>query len=56
MTFHEVATKIIPVILIILDLLGALVYAFYKDWGRVTYWACAGILTYSVTFLIKTKG
>lgn len=46
--------KSFPTLLIILDICAAIVYAGGKDWGRCIYWFCAGVLSYSVVYLIKT--
>jgi hypothetical protein len=42
--------KILPTILIIIDILAALVYLKQGDIRRVIYWIAAAILTASVTF------
>lgn len=43
--------KIIPVLLIILDVLAAAGYAYFKkDYSRVIYWLSAAVLTASVTY------
>ena len=39
-----------PVILIILDLGAALMYALNKDFKMMTYWMAAAILNVCVTF------
>lgn len=42
--------KIFPTVLMILDLLASIVWYCNGDWRKGTYWICAGILTYCVTF------
>ncbi len=43
-------TVLFPVILIVLDLGAALVYAAHEDWRRCIYWISASVLTACVTF------
>lgn len=43
-------TKILPIVLMIIDFCAAAVYAFDGDWRKVIYWGAAGVLTASVTF------
>jgi len=42
-----------PAVLIGLDIIAAVVYAYYGDRGRGVYWICAAGITYSATFLVK---
>lgn len=42
--------KILPTVLIAIDLLAALGYIPTGEWRRVTYWCAAGVLTYTVTW------
>ena len=42
--------KILPTVLIAIDLLAALGYVPTGEWRRVVYWVAAGVLTYTVTF------
>lgn len=42
--------KIFPIMLIVLDLCAAGVYASQGDWRRLIYWVSAAVLTASVTF------
>jgi hypothetical protein len=46
--------KIAPLVSIILSVIGAIGYAFAKDWGRTAYWVSAAVLTTAVTFWIKS--
>jgi hypothetical protein len=41
---------IFPLILIILDLCAAGVWATHGDWRKVVYWVAAAVLTTVVTF------
>lgn len=43
-------TKVFPVILIVLDVAAAFVYAADYDWRRTVYWLAAAVLTVCVTF------
>lgn len=43
--------RLLPTILIVLDLGAAARYAFERSSGRVTYWLAAAVLTYSVTWM-----
>jgi hypothetical protein len=43
-------TKIFPLILIILDIAAAAVYAWDGDWKKAIYWVAAATLTATVTF------
>lgn len=49
----HIPAKLFPTLLIILDFAGAIQYGIDKDFGRAIYWCCAGLLTYSVTYLMK---
>ena len=42
--------KILPTMLIIIDVASAFVYAGSGDWRRVVYWLAAGVLTFVVTW------
>lgn len=43
--------KIVPTILITLDLLASAGYGYYDhDWRKVIYWFAAAVLTASITF------
>lgn len=41
---------IFPVLLILLDVGAAIVYATEKDWRKTVYWLAAAILNVAVTF------
>jgi hypothetical protein len=43
-------TKILPTVLIIIDVVAAIPYALEGDWRRAVYWIAAGVLTAMVTF------
>lgn len=48
-------TKVFPTILIVLDVLAAIAYAYhgwpvFPEWRKVLYWGSAAVLTYTVTF------
>jgi hypothetical protein len=43
-------TKAFPTILIVLDLAAAIVWASHGDWRKATYWTCAAVLTFTVTY------
>jgi hypothetical protein len=42
--------KILPTVLIVIDVLAAIVYGWTGDWRRCLYWLFAGGLTYVVTW------
>ena len=42
--------KVFPIILIVLDILAAVVYAFGGDVRMAVYWIAAAVLTVCVTF------
>lgn len=42
--------KILPTILIIIDVLASIPYCIDGDWRRCIYWLAAGTLTYVVTW------
>jgi len=42
--------KIFPIVLILLDVAAAAVYAAHGDARRFVYWIAAAVLTASVTF------
>ncbi len=42
--------KIIPTVLIALDVGASVVYACHGDWRRFIYWLAAATLTATVTF------
>lgn len=41
---------IFPVLLILLDIGAAIVYATEKDWRKTVYWLAAAVLNIAVTF------
>lgn len=41
--------RFFPVVLIVLDLLASIAYAFEGDWRRMVYWFAAAVLTVSIT-------
>lgn len=43
-------TKLFPLILILLDVAAAGVYAAHGDWKRLVYWLAAATLTATVSF------
>ena len=43
-------TKIFPIVLMTLDVLAALGYAWSQDWKHTIYWLAAATLTACVTF------
>lgn len=43
-------THIFPIILIVLDLAAAVMYACHHDWRRAIYWIAAAVLTGAITF------
>lgn len=44
------SSKLLPTILIIIDILAAIVYGIDGDYRRVIYWVAAAILTATVTY------
>lgn len=44
------STQIFPLVLIVLDLGAAVVWAVHGDWRRCVYWLAAAVLTVTVTF------
>jgi hypothetical protein len=42
--------KILPTLLIIIDILAAMPYGFAGDWRMCVYWLAAATLTYVVTW------
>lgn len=42
--------KFFPMLLILMDIGAAIVYAKYKDWRKVVYWIAAAVLNAAVTF------
>jgi len=43
-------TKILPTVLIVIDICASVPYAFAGDWRRTIYWLAAAILTACVTY------
>lgn len=43
--------KVFPTVLMVLDFLAAVPYAFKGDAKMVVYWIAAGVLTLAVTWL-----
>ncbi len=41
---------IFPLVLIIIDLLAAVIYAANKDYKKAVYWVAAAVLNITVTF------
>jgi hypothetical protein len=48
--------NILPIIIITESILAAGILFFYQKWGSGLYWLAAGILNFSVIFLIKKWG
>lgn len=42
--------RILPTVLIIIDVLAAVGYIPSGDWRRILYWIAAAVLTYTVTW------
>jgi hypothetical protein len=42
--------KILPTILVIIDIAASIPYAFDGNWRKAVYWLCAAGLTYVVTW------
>jgi len=42
--------KILPTILIVIDVCASIPYGMQGDWRKCVYWLCAGGLTYVVTW------
>jgi hypothetical protein len=42
--------KVLPTVLIVIDVAAAIVYLFHKDYRKAVYWLSAAILTASVTY------
>jgi len=42
--------KILPTILILINVLSAIVYAFNGDWRKTIYWLAAATLTTVITY------
>jgi len=47
---------LLPTIIVIESLCAALVYFWCGRWGAGLYWASAGVLNFSVIYLIKSTG
>lgn len=43
-------TMIFPIVLIVLDVGAALMFAYYRDVRMAIYWLAAAVLTSSITF------
>lgn len=43
--------KILPTVLMLIDLFAAIPYIHKGDIGQVVYWVAAGVLTLAVTWL-----
>jgi len=42
--------KILPTVLMIIDVCAAIGYVPTGDWRKIAYWLAAGLLTYTVTW------
>ena len=47
---EAMSPKLLPILLIVIDVCAAAVYAKHGDWHRVGYWICAAGITYFATF------
>lgn len=47
---NHIDPRIFPTILMTLDFIAAIVWAFHGDFRKVVYWIAAGILTLTVTW------
>jgi hypothetical protein len=43
-------TKVLPIVIIVIDIGAAIVYGMHKDVRHTAYWLAAAVLTASVTF------
>ena len=46
----KIDPRILPTLLMVIDVLAAVVYVFDGDWRRVVYWLAAATLTGVVTW------
>lgn len=46
----------LPLAMIVISLSASVVYGAFGRLGSMAYWASAGVLTYSVTFMIRRWG
>ena len=46
----KIDPRILPTVLIVIDVMAALAYIPTGDWRRVAYWLAAGVLTAVVTW------
>jgi len=42
--------KVFPTILIVLQVLAGITYAYNGDWRKTVYWISASVLTFVVTY------
>lgn len=47
---RNLSPKILPTVLIIIDIAAAIPYACALDWRKTLYWIAAAILTFVVTY------
>jgi len=52
----EKLLNILPIIIMVESLAASVPYFIYKNWGTGLYWLSAGVLNFSVIFLIKKYG
>lgn len=42
--------RFFPILMIVLSLGAAIIYAYHKDWRRVMYWVSSATIIISITF------
>lgn len=47
---HQIDPRVFPTVLMTLDFIAAIVWAFHGDPRKVVYWIAAGVLTLTVTW------
>lgn len=52
----EVVDKFFPTIIIVLNILAALVYAYHGRWGSCAFWTGATICNFAVVYMITKLG
>lgn len=46
----RISPKALPILMIVLDIAAAFVYASNKDWRHTVYWAAGALMVACITF------
>ena len=48
--------RVLPIIIMIESFAASILLFYFKQWGSAMYWLSAGLISFSVIFLVKYYG